>query len=90
MMTKYRRSYIPPVFHLEKAGEDQKRSMEIVFRTLSKSGISFAVVYKHEKKADALYIKSYGYFTLDEKGEIVKEVVDMYIDGDEINEISME
>lgn len=88
---KYNRcSYTPPVFHLEKASAEQIRLMKFVFRILTESDISFAVVFKHDTKADALSIKSYGDFSLDEKGEILKEVVDMYIDGDEINEISME
>lgn len=87
-MTKYGRSYTPPVFHLEKADEDQKAMMQIVFDTLEHSKIDFAVVSSTEK-TDTLNIKSYGSFTLEEKGDILTEVVQMYIDGSEINSIKM-
>ena len=83
------RDYTTPVFHLERATADQMRTMETVFNVLIGSDISFAVVYRSDKRKDELYIKSFGYIPLGEKTEIFSEVVQMYKDGDEINHISM-
>jgi hypothetical protein len=88
-MTKYGRTYTPPVFHLEKASDNQIKLMQIVIDTLKNSAVDFAVVLRNEDLDDGLIIKSYGTFSLNEKGDILKEVVEMYIDGDEINHISM-
>ena len=88
-MTKYGRSYYPPVFHLEKASEDQMKVMRIVFETLLDSNIDFAVVYPGEDRADELNIQSYGDFSLNEKGDILREVVEMYANDTGINHITM-
>lgn len=88
-MTKYGRTYYPPVFHLEKANYEQMKVMQIVFETLLDSNIDFAVVYPNENRADEINIQSYGDFSCEEKGDILQEVVEMYIEGKEINHITM-
>lgn len=89
-MTRYGRSYTTPVFHIENANNAQIEVMETVFRTLQDSGIDFAVVQRDEQHKDELIIKSYGDFDLNEKGEILAEVVEMYLQDMTINHISME
>lgn len=89
-MTDYGRSYTPPVFHTERASTAQIKIMQIVFDTLEDSGIDFAVVQRDETNTDELVIKSYGDFTMDEKGEIMQEVIEMYMQDLSINHISME
>ena len=89
-MTNYGRSYTPPVFHTEKASTAQIKVMQVVFDTLEDSGIDFAVVQRDETNTDELVIKSYGDFTMDEKGEIMQEVIEMYMQDLSINHISME
>lgn len=89
-MTDYGRSYTPPVFHTERASTAQIKIMQIVFDTLEDSGIDFAVVQRDEANTDELVIKSYGDFTMDEKGEIMQEVIEMYMQDLSINHISME
>ena len=89
-MTDYGRSYTPPVFHTEQASTAQIKIMQIVFDTLEDSGIDFAVVQRDETNTDELVIKSYGDFTMDEKGEIMQEVIEMYMQDLSINHISME
>jgi len=88
-MTRYGRTYCPPIFHLEKANENQMKVMQVVFETLIDSDIDFCVVYPNENRADELNIQSYGNFTLEEKRDVLTEVVDMYIDDTEINHITM-
>lgn len=89
MKTKYGRGYIPPVWHLEKADSEQIKIMKQVLETLIESGIDFSVVYP-SKCSDELNIQSYGRFTLDEKAEILQEVVSMYVDTPAIKHITME
>lgn len=89
-MTRYGRTYTPPVFHIEYAGKGQIEVMETVFDTLQDSGIDFCVVQRDEEREDTLRIDSYGKFSLNEKGEILKEVVEMYIANKSINHISVE
>lgn len=89
-MTKYGRSYCPPVFHIADADKEQIKVMETVFDTLQESGIDFCVVQRDEEQEDKLVIDSHGYFSLNEKAEILTEVVEMYIDNKSINHISME
>ena len=89
-MTDYGRSYTPPVFHTEKASTTQLKVMQVVFDTLQNSDIDFAVVQRDGKRKDELVIKGYGDFDLNEKSEILAEVVEMYMDDKTINHISME
>ena len=89
-MTKYGRSYCPPVFHIEDANNKQIKDMETVFGTLQNSGIDFCVVQRDEEHEDTLIIDSYGQFSLNEKGEILSEVVEMYMDKKSISHITME
>lgn len=89
-MTRYGRSYSAPIFHMENANNVQIEVMETVFGTLQNSGIDFCVVQRDEEQEDRLIIDSYGNFTLNEKGEILTEVVEMYINDKSINHISME
>lgn len=89
-MTRYGRSYSAPVFHIEDANDEQIEVMQTVFDTLQDSGIDFCVVQRDEEQEDSLMIDSYGNFSLDEKGEILTEVVEMYIDNKNINHITME
>ena len=89
-MTGYGRTYTPPVFHIVDADKEQIEVMETVFDTLQESGIDFCVVTRDEEREDKLVIDSYGNFSLNEKGEILTEVVEMYIDNKKINHISME
>ena len=81
---------LPPVFHTEKANTAQIKVMQVVFDTLQDSGIDFAVVQRDGQRKDELVIKGYGDFDLNEKGEILAEVVEMYMDDKTINHISME
>lgn len=89
-MGYYGRTYNAPVFHTEDANKAQIKVMQIVFDTLRDSGIDFCVVKRDEQRTDALTIRSYGAFTLNEKGEILREVVEMYLADKRINHISME
>jgi hypothetical protein len=89
-MTVYGRTYTPPVFHTEQASKAQLKVMQIVFDTLQNSGIDFCVVQQSTTSSKKLVIKSYGNFSLNEKGEILQEVVEMYINGNAINHIYME
>ena len=89
-MTDYGRTYTPPVFHTEKASTAQINVMQVVFDVLQDSGIDFCVVQRDGQNKDELVIKSYGDFTLNEKGEVLTEVVEMYMDDKAINHISME
>ena len=89
-MTRYGRSYTAPIFHIENANNEQVKVMETVFDTLQNSGIDFCVVQRDEDQEDRLVIDSYGNFTLNEKGEILTEVVEMYMDNKSINHITME
>lgn len=89
-MTDYGRTYTPPIFHTEKASTAQLKVMQVVFDTLQDSGIDFCVVQRSEERKDELVINSYGDFTPNEKGEILTEVVEMYMDDKTINHISME
>jgi len=89
-MTEYGRTYTPPVFHTEKANKAQLKVMQVVFDTLQDSGIDFCVVQRNEEHTDELVINAYGDFSLNEKGEILTEVVGMYMDDKTINHISME
>lgn len=89
-MTNYGRSYTPPVFHTEKASTAQIKVMQVVFDTLQDSGIDFAVVQRDGKRKGELVIKGYGDFDLNEKGEILAEVVEMYMDDKTVDHISME
>lgn len=90
VMTDYGRSYTPPVFHTEKASTAQIKVMQVVFDVLQDSGIDFCVVQRDGQHKDELVIKSYGDFTLNEKGEVLTEVVEMYMDDKAVNHISME
>ena len=49
-----------------------------------------STVQRDGKRKDELVIKGYGDFDLNEKGEILAEVVEMYMDDKTINHISME
>lgn len=89
-MTRYGRTYCPPIFHIVDANNEQIKVMETVFDTLQNSGIDFCVVQRDEDQEDRLVIDSYGNFTLNEKGEILTEVVEMYMDNKSINHITME
>ena len=89
-MTRYGRSYSAPVFHIADAYKEQIEVMETVFDTLQDSGIDFCVVQRDEEQADRLVIDSHGKFSLNEKGEILTEVVEMYMDDKSINHITME
>jgi hypothetical protein len=88
--TKYGRGYIPPVWHLEKADSGQIAVMKKVLQTLLESGIDFCVVYPAKRSEDELNIISYGSFSLDEKAEILQEVVELYADKPEIKHITLE
>ena len=88
-MTDYERSYMPPVFHTEKASKTQLKTLQVVFDTLLNSGIDFCVVQSTES-ADTLEIRTFGDFSLNEKGEILTEVVEMYMDDLSLNHISLE
>lgn len=89
-MTKYGRSYCPPIFHIEDANNKQIEVMETVFDTLQSSGIDFCVVHREEEQEDTLRVDTYGKFSLNEKGEILTEVVEMYMPNKSINHIFME
>lgn len=89
-MTKYGRSYTPPVFHIEKASAAQIKVMQVVFDVLQGSGIDFCVVQRDRQRKDELAIKGYGDFALNEKKDILAEVVEMYMDDKRINRILME
>lgn len=88
-MTSYGRSYNAPIFHLEKANDNQVKVLQAVFDTLRDSNIDFCVVYRNGKRQDELNIHSYGFFTLQEKENILAEIVEMYVDGNEINHITL-
>ncbi len=88
-MTDYNRTYIPPVFHLQNADDTQIEFMQNIFETLQNCAVDYCVVVRADDEDDALVVMSYGDFSLDEKGEILKEIVNMYKDKG-INHISME
>lgn len=89
-MTEYGRTYTPPIFHTEKADREQLKVMQIVFDTLKNSGVDFCVVKRSKKRKDELIVNSYGNFSLNEKGEILTEIVGMYINDKRINHIEVE
>lgn len=89
-MKNKHKNYSTPVFHIEKANNEQVKTMCIVFKTLLKSNVDFCVVMQNDNRIDELNIKSYGNIDYNEKAEILKEVIEMYIDGNEINHITME
>lgn len=88
-MTTYSRTYTPPVFHTECANKEQLKTMQVVFDTLQNSGVDFCVVTRAKNSKDKLIIYSYGNFDLNEKGEILEETVEMYINDKSINHITM-
>jgi hypothetical protein len=85
----YKRTYITPIFHIEKANTEQFRTMKKVFDTLKNCGIDFCVVQQKENSLDELIVMSYGNFTSMEKKEIITEVAKMYINDKRFNYISM-
>ena len=89
-MAYYDRDYIPPVFHTEKANDLAIQVMEVVFNVLKESAIDFCVVSKSYECDDELFIKCVGDFTMDEKADILKEVVEMYYAEGKINQIQLE
>lgn len=76
-MTKYGRSYTPPVFHITNASTDQIELMETVFETLQESGIDFVIV-RNADEADTLNVISNGDIKYEEMEEILEEIQDVY------------
>lgn len=77
-MTKYGRSYCPPIFHIADADRDQIRLMETVFNTLADSGIEFVEVRRSDIDPNTIDIVTHGIFTHEEKAEILTEIQEVY------------
>lgn len=74
------RPYTPPVFHIERADKAQRKTMQIVFDTLERSGIDFCIVDNGKMKKQ-LQLTAKGNIDKSELVDICSEIVDMYSDG---------
>ncbi len=77
-MTKYGRTYSPPIFHITHADSDQIELMETVFRTLADSGISFVEVRMSDTDKNLIDIITHGPFSKKEQKEILSEIQEIY------------
>lgn len=77
-MTRYGRSYCPPIFHIADADREQIELMETVFNTLAESGIDFVEVRRSDTDENTLDIVTHGIFTHEEKAEILTEIQEVY------------
>ena len=86
---KAERTYIPPVFHIVQANDEQKKVMQTVFTTLERSNIDFCIVKNDEARENELVIDSFGNLDLNERKDILAEVVEIYRKGKNIRRITM-
>ncbi len=78
-MTKYGRSYCPPIFHIADADNEQIKVMESVFYTLANSGVEFVEVRRSDADQNTIDIVMHGFFTHEEKAEILTEIQEVYV-----------
>lgn len=77
-MTRYGRTYCPPIFHIADADGEQIELMETVFNTLADSGIDFVEVRRSNTDENTLDIVTHGFFPHEEKAEILTEIQEVY------------
>lgn len=77
-MTRYGRSYCPPIFHIADADREQIELMETVFNTLADSGVEFVEVRRSDTDPNTIDIVTHGNFTHEEKAEILTEIQEVY------------
>lgn len=77
-MTRYGRSYCPPIFHIADADKEQIDLMESVFKTLANSGVEFVIVRRDDIENDTLSIITYGSFSHEEKAAVLSEIQEIY------------